>query len=293
MTMQKTLDRAIMLQETAGPSGLSAGYRVDGRVYENYLSNEAWAAFKEQMQNGNPIAYEMYTQGGGRELEERRRGKYTFPPKMASFGSSSRMIYNLMKNVPGFLFEKKLPTSIGGKANLDGFAETETKCVFVEAKCREPYGEVQNEIADKYRPLYEAITASGNNNLTCNIVALSPGKMQVEFFFDGNPIRNFDVKQMICHLLGIATAYLKGEYGKPIDFVYLLYNPTQLPFEDDTLHQIYHQECTEAQGVDFAGLFYDILAFLQAEKQLGTGRDIAGIAGNFSFRICDQYTMKL
>lgn len=297
MNTQKALDHAIMLHETAGPLVVSAGYRIDDRVYENYLSNESWSVFRDQMQKGHTVAYKMYTQGGGKELEERRSGKYTYPPKMASFGSSSRMIYNLMKDVPNFLFEKKLPTTIGGMANLDGFIETESKCVFVEAKCREPYGESKNEIADKYRPLYEAITASHNNNLTCDIADLLPGKMHVDFFFDEKPIQNLDIKQMICHLLGVATAYLQGEFRKPIDFVYLLYNPTHLLFENDAqrklIHTIYNRECTEALGVDFAGLFYDILVFLQSKKHLGAGQNVAKIAEQFSFRVCDQYTMNL
>lgn len=297
MSIQKTLDRAIMLHETASQSNTQAGYRIGEQFYPNYLSNACWDVFKSRMQKDNPVAYRMYTQGGGKELDERNVGKYTYPPKMASFGSSSRMIYNLMKDSPNFSFEKKLPTTIGGTANLDGFIETETKCVFVEAKCREPYGEAKHEIADKYRSLYEAITASSNNNLTCDIADLSPGKMHVDFFFDEKPIQNFDIKQMICHLLGIATAYLQGEFRKPIDFVYLLYNPTHLLFENDAqrklIHTIYNQECTEALGVDFAGLFYDILVFLQSEKHLGAGQNIAKIAEHFSFRVCDQHTMNL
>ena len=295
MSIQKALDHAIMLQETESQPNTQAGYCIGDRVYTNYLSNACWETFKLRMQNDNPVAYEMYTHGGGKELEERKSGRYTYPPKMASFGSSSRMIYNLMKATPRFLFEKKLPTTIGGTANLDGFIETEQKCIFVEAKCREPYAETQNAIADKYRSLYEAITNSANNNLTCDIGDMAAGKMQVRFLCDETHIQNFDIKQMICHLLGIATAYLQGKYEKPIDFIYLLYNPTGLVIEDGArqraINDIYLLERNEGQKIDFDGLFYDILVYLQTHCRLGADMDIAKIAAGFSFRICDQHTM--
>ena len=295
MSLQKVLDHAIMLQETANHPHTQAGYWIEDREYKNYLSNACWETFKLQMQKDNPVAYEMYKQGGGKELEERKSGKYTYPPKMASFGSSSRMIYNLMKSTPGFLFEKKLPTTIGGTANLDGFVETDEKCVFVEAKCREPYAESQSAIAEKYRSLYETITNSANNNLICDIGDIAAGKMQVHFLCDETRIQNFDIKQMICHLLGIATAYLQGKYEKPIDFVYLLYNPTSLAIENGSQQQeiqgVYCIECNEGHTIDFNGLFFDILAYLQKHYQLGLNVDIAKIAAGFSFRICDQYTM--
>ena len=138
MELNKILDYAIMAYETAR-NPIKSGYVTNGKPYNNYLSNDSFAEFVEDMKTNHPVAYEMYGKGGGKELEERKVGKNIYPPKMASFGSSSRMIYNLMKTDKTFLFEKKLPTTVGGIANLDGFIETDEKCVFVEAKCREPY----------------------------------------------------------------------------------------------------------------------------------------------------------
>lgn len=129
MELNKILDYAIMADETAKNPGLRSGYTVNGKIYSNYLSNASFAEFVEDMKTNNPTAYEMYGKGGGKELEERKVGKNIYPPKMASFGSSSRMIYNLMKTDKTFLFEKKLPTTVGGIANLDGFIETDEKCV--------------------------------------------------------------------------------------------------------------------------------------------------------------------
>lgn len=59
-----------------------------------------------------PAAFEKFSEGSGKELEERKVGEYTYPPKMASFGSSSRMLFNLSKDTHGFQFEKKIPTTV-------------------------------------------------------------------------------------------------------------------------------------------------------------------------------------
>lgn len=290
--MNKSLDYAIMLQETADNHIIRPGYQIQGRTYENYLSNESWAVFKADMKKQNPIAYEMYAKGGGKELEERKSGKYTYPPKMASFGSSSRMIYNAMKDTPGFLFEKKLSTTIGGIANLDGFMETNQKCVFVEAKCREPYTDKSKEIDIKYKALYQTLTS-----LNCAIQSVDGNKMQVLFSVDGMVIHHFDIKQMICHLLGVATAYLKGTYHKEIDFVYLLYNPTLLYIKNEdhkeTILRIYRDTCQECARIDFKKLFFEILCYLQQQEKLGTAVDANAIAEKFSFRMCDQFNMKV
>ena len=290
--MNKSLDYAIMLHETADHHNIQSGYQIQGRTYDNYLSNESWKTFKTEMERQNPLAYKMYAEGGGKELEERKSGRYTYPPKMASFGSSSRMIYNLMKNTAGFLFEKKLSTTVGGIANLDGFLETDKKCVFVEAKCREPYTEKSAEIDVKYKALYQTLTS-----INCAIQTVDGKKMRVVFSVGGMVIYHFDIKQMICHLLGIASAYLKGVYNKQIDFIYLLYNPTMLDIKNgkhkEAICHIYQSTVKECACVDFKKLFYEILCYLQREENLGSGKDASIIADQFSFRICDQFNMNV
>lgn len=140
MEFNKILDRAIMQNETANNPDIKSGYKINESTYPNYLEDKCFEKFVDDMKQNHKLAYEMYGKGSGNELEIRKgRGGVLYPPKMASFGSSSRMIYSLMKDVDGFLFEKQLKTTVGGTANLDGFMETESKYVFVEAKCREPY----------------------------------------------------------------------------------------------------------------------------------------------------------
>lgn len=295
MELNKILDYAIMADETA-KNPVKSGYVTNGKPYNNYLSNESFAEFVEDMKTNHPIAYEMYGKGGGKELEERKSGANIYPPKMASFGSSSRMIYNLMKDTDGFLFEKKLPTTVGGIANLDGFIETDEKCVFVEAKCREPYTKKDSVYERKYEDLYRTISASDKTSVACKIEVIDEHKMEVKFISGETEIHAFDMKQMISHLLGVATAFLKDEFEpKKIDFIYLLFNPKLIEIKEGKaeIHCIYEQTCNECNSVDFKALFEVIVEYLQAVKGFGKDKNKVEIVNNFSFRLCDQSNMNI
>ena len=303
MELNKILDYAIMADETA-KNPVKSGYVVNGKTYNNYLSNDSFAEFVEDMKTNHPVAYEMYGKGGGKELEERKSGANIYPPKMASFGSSSRMIFNLLKKKEkdGFLFEQKLPTTVGGKANLDGFMMTDDKCIFVEAKCREPYTAKDSLVSTKYKPLYKFISESSKTNLVCRIPdSDNEKKMEVIFIAGNTEIQCFDMKQMICHLLGIATAYLKGKIddkeikSQNIEFIYLLFNPKLIEIKEGKaeIHSIYEQNCNECNAVDFKALFGVIVDYLQTVKGIGKDKNKTEITNNFSFRLCDQSNMNI
>lgn len=294
MELNKILDYAIMADETAKNPDVKSGYVTNEKSYNNYLSNDSFAEFVEDMKVNHPIAYEMYGKGGGKELEERKSGANIYPPKMASFGSSSRMIYNLIKDVDGFLFEKKLPTTVGGTANLDGFMETEEKCVFVEAKCREPYTQKDSIYERKYEDLYRVISASDKTSVACKIEVIDERKMEVKFILGETEIHSFDMKQMISHLLGIATAYLKGEFDKKIDFIYLLFNPKLIESKEGAseIHSVYEQTCNECNSVDFKALFEVIVDYLQTTRGLGKDKIKSNIVDNFRFELIDQTEFK-
>lgn len=294
MELNKILDYAIMADETA-KKPIKSGYVTNGKTYDNYLSNDSFAEFVEDMKTNHPVAYEMYGKGGGKELEERKSGANVYPPKMASFGSSSRMIYNLMKDVDGFLFEKKLPTTVGGTANLDGFIETDEKRVFVEAKCREPYTKKDSVYERKYEDLYRKISASDKTSVTCKIEVIDERKMEVKFISGETEIHSFDMKQMISHLLGVATAFLKGEFDiKKIDFIYLLFNPKLIEINEgkEEILSIYEQSCNECNSVDFKALFDVIVDYLQTAKGLSKDKNKAEIVNNFSFKLVNQTECK-
>ena len=295
MQLNKALDEAIRIHETNKNSDITAGYVVNGRTYPDYISNASWAEFCRDMQNNHKKAYENYKNGDGKELDERKVDANVYPPKMASFGSSSRFIYNLMKKDADFSFEEQLPTTVGGTANLDGFRKTETGYIFVEAKCREPYSVKNNICGQKYKALYDFITESDKTPLTVDM-DLTKGKeheMEVVFKYNNEEIKYFDIKQMISHLAGVGTAFLNGKYEiADIYFIYLLFNPTKIlignPKAKDQIEGIYNNVCNICNTINFKNLFEIILGFLQDKKELGKDKNISDIAENFSFVLCDQ-----
>ena len=219
MNITEKLDLAIKLAEIGTTDGC---YTIGNIKRTTYMSNEEWYSFLTTMDSAARAEYEA---GGGSELKE-KNGR---PPKMASYGSSSRMIYNLSHENQSFVFEKQLPTTVGGKANLDGFLETPDKYIFVEAKCHESYSTKKNSVSMNYQKLYDYINEH-SKDFKIDMSPSTCGKyMNATYFIRNKKIERFDIKQMICHLLGIATALLNGTLEKKkLSFVYLHYDPIAL-----------------------------------------------------------------
>ena len=148
---------------------------------------------------------------------------------MASFGSSSRFIYELSKGISGFKFEEKLDTKVGGIANLDGFIKSNGKYIYIEAKRREIYYSTHEgeEIKNVYMPVYEKIeTKCGKDKFYFKKAdAKEKGKKKVNFYLNGNLVQFFDLKQLICHFLGITYELAKHSINADVKFLYLIYNP--------------------------------------------------------------------
>lgn len=273
---------------------LPKGYVIGERTYGSYLRNDAWKSYLAAM----PEEYRIqYGNGSGGELEE-KNGR---PPKMASFASSSRLIYccTMGKNgetpVSGFKFEEHLPTVIGGIANMDGYLETDDCCVFVEAKCREPYGHKSPEkIKQNYKPLYEYLQEKLPDLFSCSMEDIPDTRdMLVSFRYAGKESVHFDIKQMLCHLLGVANRMLTEEkHETPILFLYLLYNPTALDLPRKSrgkILDIYADTCAAAEGYCFKMLFGCVVDFLLGNKTYSIDPAKAErIKENFSFVLCDQ-----
>ena len=264
-----------------------AGYLIEGRTYSVYQDNESWNKFKNEMKELFPDAYEEYGAGGGSEMEE----KDNKPPKMASFASSSRMIYLLARKRAYFKFEKQLPTTAGGTANLDGYLNCDDIYVFVEAKCHEPYNHSSSVVVGrKYQKLYDFLNEHCKN---INIEMSDTNKateMKTIFSYNGEQISHFDLKQMISHLCGIATSCIKGEYtNKPIEFLYLLYNPKNITDNKDIL-AVYNETCKQCKSIDLKELFSYIIDALISKYNL-TCADVKSLQytkDNFTFKLCDQ-----
>jgi hypothetical protein len=289
MNITEKLDLAIKRSETGTTDGAYAiPYKGNVLHKTSYLSNDEWKAFLEAMP---AEARRQYGQGGGDELSE----KDGHPPKMASYGSSSRLIYNLSRETAGFAYEKKLPTTVGGNANLDGFYETDTRYVFVEAKCHEPYTAKRNTVSAQYADLYAYINEHMQGSIRIDMTPSTCGRyLNADYFADGEKLERFDMKQMICHLLGIATGVLKGTLEqKQTDFIYLLYDPTELalaPDKKEIVDQIYERTCYECNLVDLATLLRAIFSFLKAEKygDALSDEEIDNIAYTFTFTLASQ-----
>ena len=91
MNIAEKLDFAIKLHERKTIAGAYVVPYKGGVLHKTtYMMNKEWEAFEEYMKENQfqPTAYAEYIDGDGGELTER----YGHPPKMASFGSSSRMI---------------------------------------------------------------------------------------------------------------------------------------------------------------------------------------------------------
>ena len=285
MNLSKKLDLAIKKAETKTTVG---AYVCQDKKYDTYMTNEEWANFKDTI---SPETLDEYGAGSGGELVE----KNGYPPKMASYGSSSRMIYMLSRHKDGFQYEKKLSTTIGGMANFDGFCEEDNRYIFVEAKCHEPYSAKNNSVSKSYEKLYNFINDQMADNIRIEMEPSACGKyINVKYLSDGEKIEYFDIKQMICHLLGIVTGILKGELDRnQINFIYLLYDPTVLDLDSDIkekIDSIYERTCYECNLIDFATLFRVIFAFLKSEKygEVLPDSDIDEIVCKFTFTLASQ-----
>ena len=296
MSKKNDLSTVLDLAIKASEGGCAGdGYRVGDRTYETYITNAEWARFVEEM----PESAKQKFAKGGFEMAE----KDGHPPKMACYGSSSRMMYRLAHKVAGMDFEKCLPTSFGGPgAFLDGFRATEDGYLFIEAKCHEPYHAPYGEsnpcaTSPAYCDLYEYIERETEGALVCRVVSCDDAARKAKVYFEsyGQTMEYFDMKQMICHLLGVATGLARGTFDDNLglDFWYLVYDPTELDMEEpagERICEIYGKLCEECIDVDFNGLFAVLLRYLRDVKKVGHMTDdaIDACATRLAVTLCNQ-----
>ena len=237
-TIQKALDYAIRDHENLKEI---SGYEIDGRVYNNYMSNKA---FEEELREMKPEIRKQFDDALGGELKQ-KRGRYgVYPPKMACFGSSSRFICNKLKDVKGISFEAALPTyvkqgktNVGHSANLDARTTLKEVDVLAEAKNREIYGSHRIvEVSEVYLPVFDKL----KEFFTYTFEPSKKGYVKCIFSAKCKEIVHFDIKQLICHFLAIAAAVL--EYNittKTVRFVYVIFNPDEVK---DNIVQSYQKK---------------------------------------------------
>lgn len=271
------------------------GYKVKDNIYYNYMSNEYWESYKKDMPEEHR---KQFDNGSGGELKEKKGRWGIYPPKMASFGSSSRMIYELSKDIPGFCFEEQLDTRVGGIANLDGFLKKDNKYIYIEAKRREIYSSTHEseEIKEVYLPVYEWVEDKcGKEYFSFTKAdAKEEGIKKVTFYLNNNLVQYFDLKQLICHFLGITYDIAKHNIkSAEVKFVYLIYNPKEVEVK---ISEKYKDNIVTRYGEvsEFVNKNTDIIkSIFNAVFEYQTKRhNLPATDVKFEFKIVDQDSYK-
>lgn len=305
MDLQTAFDLA---KKQLDRGNLNEGYRMDdGRLYSVYYTRKEWELFLMQMKSKYPLAYHSFDDGNGGELKEKRFKGKLVPPKMASYGSSSRFLFMLSKDIPHFEFECKLPISILGirpgteaEASLDGYLPS--KQIFVEAKCHEIYRPSKHKHNVKYDAFYDFLMDGTNGRFSWGLdKGISRRGNPYEYFsyyWDGHRIESYDIKQVLCHLLGIGKKCLKDHCLDKVQLLYLVYKPGDqlLSFINSEQTRIsildaWTKERDEAESIDYGAIYKSILMFLRNHQHFGTDiseDDVLKMSELFSFFFCDQ-----
>lgn len=288
----------IALKQSKGGC-LSDGYITpDGKCYKAYYTKKEWDNHLDDIISNHETAYRAFVKGNGGELcEKRNRYGNIVPPKMASYASSSRFIYELSKNIQDYRFECKLSTSFGAsKASLDGYIES--KHLYVEAKCHEIYNaSLSSNYNDSYKFFYNYLKEHTNGRLDYQI-----DKNRIHFIWNKKNLETLELKQLLCHMLGIANKALQ-EWDfcpKTATLVYLVYNPDDILdwIPDDvsrnSILERWRNEKKEAEGIDFKLLYNHIVHYLSTykrdwQKNKPYSSEVDKIADAFEFRFCDQH----
>ena len=285
MELHYILDYAMRDKENAS---YGTGYEIDGRKYDRYMSNDGWKKYLSEMPKKH---YDQYHDGDGGEMNEKKGRWGIYPPKMACYGSSSRIIYTCLREVGGIKFEHQLPTRVGSRpANLDAYLYTDRRDIFVEAKCREIYAKHSKVRASRgYYEVYKHISEYHNSfSFGADIISDNQGvkdknNYNYRFFYNNEPIIRFDIKQLISHFLGIAAGVLEGVIKDNIRFVYFIYNPKELGNED--LKRVYKDtidEIGKIGKIDIIKLFKAVFEY--QKKKLTIEKEIP----IFEFVLADQ-----
>lgn len=301
MNLQNVFDLA---KKEFDRGNIECGYKANnGRLYTAYYTNDEWQTFKNEMEKNYKSAYDDFKDGDGGELDE--RGQY--PPKMASYGSSSRFIFECSRDIPNFQFEKKLGIYVPArnkkqeaKASLDGYIME--KNIYVEAKCREIYNRNTPEFNGKYEEFYTYLRVHTQGRFNFDIVKHINKKgeisRRVRFFWDNKRIMHFDCKQILCHLLGIAKNTITNPQTISPTLLYLVYKPSEelLGYikskrSANSIRSCWDKEFNEATTIDMSLIYNCVVHFLYECKGIGLKlnvTEIERIAQSFKFHFCSQ-----
>lgn len=220
------------------------GYDKDvPRTYQEYYTHDVFEDFVKKMKTKYPKHYDKFRgikdakedKGGqGGELIPKKGRWGTMPPKMASVASSSRFCYLALRDGTDALssehiftkddveFEKECKifndaTSIAPQ--LDACIKADMCDYYIEAKCHEIFDSHKIELKNKY---WDVLEEKGFSSVLKRAVKHEETfEFQRDVFNLPEEHKRFDVKQFICHLLGIA----EQSKGRKAKLVYLFFMP--------------------------------------------------------------------
>ena len=248
-----------------------------GKIYPNYMHNEEWAEYKKMIPDEVKEKLKKETEG--------------VPPKMACFGSSCRIAYDKLNSVEGVEFEKILSTIVSrGMANLDAYVKRGNLDIFVEAKCHEIYGSHRIvEVSEVYLPVFDKL----QEFFTYAAEKSKKGYVKCSFKVKEQEILHFDLKQLICHFLGITAGLLNGAIkSKKVCFVYLIFNPHHIKdricdkYRKKILDQ-YDKTIEEINLFDMEKLFEAIFEYQRCQNK-DISHNYEGDIPEFEFFVADQ-----
>ena len=292
METQKAFDLA---KKAFDGGDIESGYVIDNSTYNAYYTKEDWSVYVRRMEAEHKDALQSFKDGGGKELEEKFSARYQklYPPKMASYASSSRFMYELGIQFPDFQFEIKLSTGMGrGKANLDGYLAS--KNVYVEAKCHEIYKASKAEYNEAHVKLYDYLKDNCLKDNNKVFYYKDEGKY-VSFSWGGEDVGRFDLKQMLCHLSGIARSKFNAA-DKRVNFVYLVYSPigdmlnyVQCDKTRKRIKDLYNEETKNAMRIDFSLIYKHVVKYFKPSIDTSS---LTEMERAFKFFFCDQNNFK-
>lgn len=173
---------------------------------------------------------DMRTKGKGeaiikkftKELQPGENGKF----KMCSVASSARLAYLHFKDTSNMEFEANLPIDLKDKkrkpsAQPDAYTK-EGKRIFYECKCHEIFDSHSSEkLSVRYKEVVKKYFG-----VSCDVDGDTLALTQAELGIGGKDLiykMHFNVKQLLCHLMGIAENKEKKE---PAELRYVFFIPS-------------------------------------------------------------------
>lgn len=197
--------------------------------YELYYSESAFEQFKKEMETPQfKSFFKSYGEGKGNEFAPKARANGTTPPKMASVASSSRFCYLALRNGAEALggsgkveveYGCKIDGIKGTAPQLDAYIKNEN--IFVEAKCHEIFDRHSMSMKKAY---WDLVLGNKNDFGFEKKGNCLDDEFQIPYSeFGANKDTMFDLKQFLCHLLGVSKS--KESEKAPAKLVYLFFKP--------------------------------------------------------------------